>query len=71
MEHRATVQIDFAFFLMNRAQYVVGVAHHITVAEHDAFRVAGGAAGIEEPGEVVLIHLLGVKSADAWARQDA
>ena len=34
------------------AQRVQRIGHEVAVAEHDAFRAAGGAAGVEDAGEV-------------------
>ena len=39
----------------------IALGHQIAVAEHDAFRAAGGAAGIEDAGEVA-------SPACAWRR---
>ena len=61
VEHRTAVQIHLAFVFVNGAHKMIGITDEVAVTEHDTFRVAGRATGIEESSEVVFFHLHGCK----------
>ena len=52
MEHRRGMQIDGRGRKQAFAERVQRVGHQVAVAEHHALRAAGGAAGVEDAGEV-------------------
>src|SRR5581483_12167273 len=52
MEHWRSMKIDGRALKETLTERVQRINHEIAVAEHDAFRAAGGAAGVEDAGEV-------------------
>src|SRR5271168_2856904 len=52
VEHRGGVQHAGGFGAVDLGGHVQHVGEEVAVAEHDAFGTAGGAAGVEDAGEV-------------------
>ena len=68
MKHRRGVKIDRRSREQPLGQRVHGIGHQVAVAEHHALRPAGGAAGVENAGEIgAIAHRVRYRIASAAA----
>jgi lipoate-protein ligase B len=57
MEHRRNMEVSRSIVGDSISQHVAGVADQIAVAEHHAFRTAGGAARVKDAAEFIFADL--------------
>ncbi|MNL27294.1 hypothetical protein D3C87_1488770 [compost metagenome] len=55
VEHGRGVEVDAALVEGNRHQQVGGDGVHVAVAEHHPLGQAGGAAGVEDAGQIAVL----------------
>ena len=58
VEHWRGVQVGVPLRITGGHNDIDGIRHHVLMRKHHAFGASGGAAGVIEAGEFVIIHFL-------------